>query len=204
MFVWRLCWVINLPIDLSISPFSVHALSLSPFIQLSYWWPADPLWLLGVVAGAGARVARGWGRRRGDDAPGGHQHRAAPGEAVERGAELPAAAGSAGRWWGIIHTHTHSSHHMRSLKLCLNIIPDSPCQHLTVVSNLISEINRKQSNLFTVYNISWCQTFRSHCFHLSLQMSSDCENTCDHILNRSDLLSLCYIYNKYNVVKKPY
>lgn len=107
MFVWRLCWVVNLPIDLSIPFLSMLFLSLSlslPFIQLSHWWPADPLWLLGVVAGAGAGVARGGRRRSGDCAPSGHQHRATPGEAVERRAELPAAAGSAGRRWEDAHT----------------------------------------------------------------------------------------------------
>ncbi|KAI3355198.1 hypothetical protein L3Q82_018056 [Scortum barcoo] len=60
-------------------------------LQIRYMTPR------GRCQGPGPGVARGGGRRRGDGAPGGHQHRAAPGEAVERGTKLSAAAGSTGR-----------------------------------------------------------------------------------------------------------
>ena len=62
MFVWRLCWVVNLPIDLSISPF-LSALSLPSFsspiggLQIRYdssgSLPGPALGLLGAGGGGG-------------------------------------------------------------------------------------------------------------------------------------------------------
>ncbi len=44
MFVWRLCWVVNLPIDLFISPFLpllTHSLPLSLSLSLSFSLPSS-------------------------------------------------------------------------------------------------------------------------------------------------------------------